>query len=205
MSYDVAAAQTWDDEIRTERAKKIASEMLKHIPSHCKSAMEFGCGTGLITFNLAEHFDRITLIDSSQGMIDVLTEKIKNAGAPHMFPEQIDLTKEAYQKQKFDIIYSSMVLHHVVNTKGIVSALFQLLYNGGHICFVDLDTDNGGLFHSNDPSFGGHHGFEHAEMVRIFSEAGFRNVSIQSFYFAEREIGQHRVPYSLFCLSGEKP
>lgn len=202
MSYDAAAAKAWDDEIRTERAKKIASEMLKHIPSHCKSAMEFGSGTGLISFNLAEHFDQITLIDSSQGMIDVLTEKIKNAEATHMFPEQIDLTKEAYQKQKFDIIYSSMVLHHVVDIKGIVSTLLQLLNKGGHICIVDLDTDNGGFFHSNDPSFGGHHGFDQAEMVRIFSEAGFRNVTIQSFYFAEREIGQQRIPYSLFCLSG---
>ena len=76
MSFD-DYAKTWDTDKRINRAKKVANEIRNSIDSEINySAMEFGCGTGLVSFNLYDKFKKITLIDSSKGMIDILNSKI---------------------------------------------------------------------------------------------------------------------------------
>ena len=52
MSFD-NYAKTWDTEKRINRAKIISNEISNSIDIHKNySAMEFGCGTGLVSFNL---------------------------------------------------------------------------------------------------------------------------------------------------------
>ena len=76
MSFD-NYAKTWDTDKRINRAKIIANEISNSIDiNENYSAMEFGCGTGLVSFNLYDKFKSITLIDSSKGMIDILNSKI---------------------------------------------------------------------------------------------------------------------------------
>jgi predicted TPR repeat methyltransferase len=71
-------AKNWDTERRISRAKIIADEIGNAIGSgRNRTAMEFGCGTVLISFNLRDSFKNITLIDSSKGMIDELKCKIQ--------------------------------------------------------------------------------------------------------------------------------
>lgn len=203
MSFDLAA-RTWDNDKRAERANRIAAEIGRHIPEGRKSAMEFGCGTGLLSFFLADTFDEITLIDSSRGMIEVLTEKISGAAVKNMVPLWIDLTDEEYAGKKFDALYSSMAYHHVRDTERITAILFDLLSDGGCACIVDLDEEDGS-FHSNKPFYDGHNGFDREALCRIFSEAGFINVSASTFYHSTKEIGDRQIPYSLFLLYAEKP
>ena len=77
MNFDDVARE-WDNEKRIERAKVIANKIKTTISvTESKMAMEFGCGTGLISFNLSDVFKNITLIDNSEGMINVVNEKIK--------------------------------------------------------------------------------------------------------------------------------
>ncbi|NEI75067.1 class I SAM-dependent methyltransferase, partial [Rhizobium lusitanum] len=68
MNFDKYAKE-WDDEERINRAKIISEKIEKTIPMNKDySVMEFGCGTGLISFNLQDKFGKITLVDSSEGM-----------------------------------------------------------------------------------------------------------------------------------------
>lgn len=72
MSFD-NYAKNWDTDLRINRAKIIAKEIQNVIG--CKkdcTAMEFGCGTGLISFNLVNWFKNITLIDSSKNIILII-------------------------------------------------------------------------------------------------------------------------------------
>ena len=202
MNYDLIA-RTWDNDYRINRAKDIAEEIAKHIPEKCSSAMEFGCGTGLISFFLMDIFQKIILIDSSQGMIDTLTEKIRNANIKNMDPIMIDLANERYSGSKLDVIYSSMAYHHIIETEKITSILFDLICENGCICIVDLDEDDGG-FHLNEPQFDGHNGFNQEDISRIFSEAGFVNISIHTFYHDIKKFEDKQIPYSLFFLYAEK-
>ena len=84
MSFDLRA-KNWDTEDRVTRAKEISEEIIRglNLPKEI-SVMEFGCGTGLVSFNYKDIFDKITLIDSSQGMIDEVNQKIKSEDIKNM-------------------------------------------------------------------------------------------------------------------------
>ncbi len=80
-SYFDREALTWDDNpVRVGVAQNIARAMSSAIPLNAAmTAIDFGCGTGLISLALQPYFKHITGIDTSLGMIDVLKSKISAA------------------------------------------------------------------------------------------------------------------------------
>jgi len=77
MHFD-EESKKWDTEYRVQRAKKISAEIETYIGENsCLKAMEFGCGTGLISENLTDKFSDILMMDSSEGMIAQLKLKIE--------------------------------------------------------------------------------------------------------------------------------
>ena len=86
-------AQTWDaDPVKQERAEAVATALRRQIPlSSAWQALEYGCGTGLLSFALRAGLRRITLADSSPGMLAVLDQKIAAAGLTHLHPLALDL------------------------------------------------------------------------------------------------------------------
>lgn len=203
MRFD-AAAGNWDTRKRSNRAAVVADEIRAATRTKVgASVMEYGCGTGLVSLNLADHFGHITLMDSSSGMLDVLTQKIQRSGHIHMHPVAIDLTKDAYTAGTFDVIYTSMVLHHIRNIEHIIQSFYSLLNPGGTVCIVDLDEDDG-RFHSREPEFDGYHGFSHDVMTAMLAASGFEHISIETFFMDTKEINDKVLPYSLFCALGTK-
>ena len=86
-------ARDWDsDPKKVERARAVAEAIRKALPlSANMTALEYGCGTGLLSFALQEDLGEITLADTSQGMLDVLSEKIAASGVTNMHPVRLDL------------------------------------------------------------------------------------------------------------------
>ncbi len=198
MSFDLKA-KTWDTEDRILRAEEISKEIIKDLdlPKESK-VMEFGCGTGLISFNYKKLFDDITLIDSSQGMIDVVNEKIEKLQASNMKAFCMDFTKGERPLEKFDFIYNSMILHHIPDTKSIVFDFYKRLNKKGLLSIVDLDTEDGS-FHSND-NFNGHKGFSQEELTNLLMETGFEIIESKSFY----KINKNDKKYTLFVIKAIK-
>jgi predicted TPR repeat methyltransferase len=60
-----ARAETWDDDpAKVERARAVAEEIVARVPlSRTMRALEYGCGTGLLSFMLRERLGDITLAD----------------------------------------------------------------------------------------------------------------------------------------------
>ena len=58
-----ARAATWDDDpTKVERAQAVADAIVRHVSlTGAMNAMEFGCGTGLLSFMLRPRLGRITL------------------------------------------------------------------------------------------------------------------------------------------------
>lgn len=196
-------AKKWDTDRRINRAKIISDEIASSIDIKKEySAMEFGCGTGLISFNLVEKFENITLIDSSKGMIDVVKEKIEKYEVDNMKPYALDIFDEEII-EKFDVIYTSMVLHHIQDISGLANKFYTLLNDGGQVIIVDLDKEDGS-FHKNEPGFNGHNGFEQEELKDILSKQGFKNINSKSFYYDEKKIDDEKVKYSLFIMKAQK-
>ena len=199
MSFD-EKAKTWDREDRVIRAKEVAKEIISglELPKE-SSVMEFGCGTGLVSFNLIENFDKITLIDSSQGMIDVVNEKIESYNAKNMVATCMDFTKGERPNEKFDFIYNSMVLHHIPDTKAIVFDFYKRLKKKGILAIVDLDNEDGS-FHGKEHDFNGHLGFNQEELTDLLVDTGFEIIESKSFYTIEK----NEKNYTLFVIKAVK-
>lgn len=204
MNFDIKAIK-WEDEKRKKRAELIAEEINKSI--HIKkqyTALEFGCGTGLISFCLNDKFEMITLVDTSKGMIDVLNSKIQSFKINNMKAYQIDINEDhTLPDNSYDVIYTSMALHHIMDTKTTIKNLYRLLKKDGYLCIVDLDEEDGS-FHKEEKDFNGHNGFNQNELKNVLLETGFGEVVTNTFYKNEKLIEEMKVPYSLFLMVGRK-
>ncbi len=200
MQFNTAASG-WDSEMRTKRAKVIAAEILAVIPDKAHGrAMEFGCGTGLISVCLADQFEHITLIDTSEKMLEVLAGKIADRQIRNMTPVLADINAdEEIQKGKYDVIYTSMALHHIPDTEGTLKNLRQMLTDGGCLIVVDL-TEDDGSFHRLEKDFDGHNGFDPLAMGDLMERLGYKNIESRVFYHGVKLIEGTEVPYSLFIL-----
>ncbi len=204
MDFNVEAS-SWDNHRRAQRAKIIAEEISKtvQLKSHF-NALEFGCGTGLVSFNLYGKFQHITLVDTSKGMIDVLNKKIQNSFVKNMNALHMDISKCTPTIGKFDVIYSSMALHHIKDTETTLKTLFSLLNNGGYLIIVEL-TEDDGTFHKLEKGFNGHNGFNQGYLKNLLANIGFTNISSRVFFNGEKIIAGEEIRYSLFLMVGNKP
>ncbi|MBZ9687448.1 class I SAM-dependent methyltransferase [Clostridium estertheticum] len=203
MSFD-NYAKTWDTDKRINRAKVISNEIGDSIEiNENYSAMEFGCGTGLISFNLYDKFKSITLIDSSKGMIEILNSKINKYGVTNMVTHHLDISIKNSLGMKFDVIYTSMVLHHINDIKAIINNFHQLLNKDGYLCIVDLDEEDGS-FHKGYPEFDGHNGFNQNELKTILINSDFKDIESNTFFYDDKIVKDEKVCYSLFLMKARK-
>jgi ubiquinone/menaquinone biosynthesis C-methylase UbiE len=179
-------AKSWDaDPAKSARAAAVAAAIVERValPLHAK-AMEYGCGTGLLSFALHPHLGSITLADSSEGMLAVLKEKIAAAGITNIQPLLLDLATDPLPAERFSIIYTLMTMHHIPDIEGMLKKFHALLETGGHLCIADLEEEDG-AYHSSD--FQGHRGFVANALQLLLERAGFKNISfIQQLYLVQK-------------------
>ena len=198
--FDKKAA-TWDEPKRAERAKVIARAISDLLPKDTTlTALEYGCGTGLVGLELRDRFKELTLVDSSKGMLEVVREKLKDLSVKNI--DVLDADSLAGTSKKFDVIFSSMVLHHIPDTKKILSDWHGLMSAHGNLCIVDLDPD-GGLFH--DDGFDGHSGFDRGALGEQARVAGFTNIKFSTICDMQKiaRDGVERT-FTLFLMIAEK-
>ena len=197
-------ALTWDNEKRIKRAKVIAEQIAQIIPlkSHY-SALEFGCGTGLISFNLFDKLKNITCIDTAKGMIDVLNSKIELFQVNNMVAYQYDINNESLLLQRFDLIFTSMALHHITDCETTLAKLYRLLKKDGYLCIVELDEEDGS-FHKAEKDFKGRNGFNQKELRKNLERIGLEELESYTFLKDKKVIDEVAVNYSLFIMKGKK-
>jgi ubiquinone/menaquinone biosynthesis C-methylase UbiE len=198
-------AKDWDsDPKKIERARTVAEAIRNTTPvTPQMSALEYGCGTGLLSFALQSELGQITLADTSQGMLDVLGEKISAAGVTNMHPAQLDLTTDSpLPSQRFDITYSLMTLHHIEKPKDILKKFHALLAPSGILCIADLDKEDGS-FHT-DGTTDIHKGFDRTELQSWVEEIGFTDVKFSTAYEIKKKIGEAEKAFPVFLLTARK-
>lgn len=197
-------ARHWDDDpMKGQRAQKVADALRAVIPLRPDmTALEYGCGTGLLSFALRWDFASITLADTSQGMLEVLSEKVRAAGAANMHPVRLDLLTDPLPADRFDIVYSLMVLHHIGDTDGILRRFGEVLKPNGWLAAADLDREDGS-FHA-DGAAGVHHGFARDELQARAEAAGFREVRFSTVYKIEKTVGARKRNYPVFLMTCRK-
>jgi ubiquinone/menaquinone biosynthesis C-methylase UbiE len=197
-------AKSWDDDPgRVSRARAVAEAIRKHVPLRAEmSAMEYGCGTGLLSFELRGDLGSITMADSSEGMLVVLREKIAALDVVNMNPVKLDLAVDPLPGDRFDLVYSLMTLHHIPDVAGALRGLHALLRPDGWLAICDLEEEDGS-FH--DPGIEVHQGFNRSDLERQLKSLGCVEVRSVTAYEVERERGGMKRVYPLFLLLGRKP
>ncbi len=197
-------AKDWDtDPMKVNRAQMVAEAIRRAIPlAENMSALEYGCGTGLLSFALQSDLGRITLADTSQGMLDVLAGKIAASGMSNMRPLRLDLSIDSLPAERFDLTYSLMTLHHIPDAKGILEKFQAMLVPGGRLCIADLDKEDG-TFHT-DGTTDVHLGFERGELQKWVENAGFTDVKFSTAYEIKKKIDGVEKTFPVFLLVARK-
>ena len=180
MNHFDSKAAEWDNNPgRREMALDIAAAISAHVPlRENMSAMEFGCGTGLVSHTLLPMIacpersrrGKIKAIDLSPGMIQQLQRKIEENGLQNINAHCLDIFTHPPMEQ-FDLIFSAMALHHIEQTDALLDRLADLTAPGGWIALADLDTEDG-TFHDSFEGFI-HHGFDREELMQKLRDRGF--------------------------------
>lgn len=195
-----AAAITWDTkQQRIAQAKAIAEIIAVSIPlNKTMNGLEFGSGTGLLGFNLIDKLGQITFGDTSTGMLAQVEAKIKSAG--HKNAQLLDLTTTSIDS-KYDLIFSSMVLHHIDNHQTTIKELIRTLTPNGYLCICDLDKEDGS-FHSKETV--PHHGFERTEIMLFLQANKMELVTSCTGFINKKIIHGKAVDFPVFVIIAQR-
>ncbi|MFZ5483584.1 MAG: class I SAM-dependent methyltransferase [Pseudomonadota bacterium] len=193
-------ARQWDSNpVFRDRAERIAAAIRAEVPLHAgMHALDYGSGSGLLSFPLKDELGLITLKDTSAGMLAVASEKIAEQGVTNIQVRQVDLTDAPLPDERYDLIYSSMTLHHIPDTAKILSVFRDLLNPGGHLCIADLDQEDGS-FHG--PEVDVHPGFDRTALGDLARAAGFADVRFRTVFeiVKQKEDGERAYPVFLMA------
>ncbi|CZT25010.1 related to phosphoethanolamine N-methyltransferase [Ramularia collo-cygni] len=204
-----AEAAAWDSrpfvlEASREASKAILAK-LEDMPiaSDGLQVLEIGCGTGILSFLLAtdSRISRIVAVDAAEGMIDVLKEKLQKSGAPRNIVPLALLLEDPNDSalpagpdgatQRFDLITSHLVLHHIPELRPVLRTMLGCLKPGGRVMLTDFE-DLGAetkRFHPISKLDGvARHGINAVEMKRLMEDVGFAEVEVKSHWTMDKKV-----------------
>ena len=171
--FDKEAAG-WDEHpTRVKLAQDVANAIARAVTlGPTMDVLDFGCGTGIGTLQLAPSVGSITGVDSSAGMLEVLKAKIDRQVHTNVTTRQLHPGDEV--SGSYHLIVSSMTLHHIADIDAQLTQFFRALKAPGWLCVADLDPEQGEFHDDNTGVF--HCGFDRDALRRAFVRAGFADV-----------------------------
>jgi len=201
MNKDIFADKSkgWDENSkRVKGTKAIADAIVKNIElNDTMHIMDFGAGTGLLTYCLADRVAKVTAMDNSPSMLEVFHEKATDFPCVTEVME-LDLSQEIPAGLLFDGIVSSMTIHHLEDTEDMLRKMYAMLPDGGFIAIADLDCEDG-TFHSDNTGVF-HFGFDRDELVTLTKKVGFKEVTIET----ANTINKPHNSFSVFLLTAKR-
>ena len=201
--FDKKAAE-WDkNPMHWDRSEAIANEIKALLPLNKKMrALEYGAGTGITSFLLKDLLKEITLMDNSTEMVKVMKDKINASRVKNMSALNFDLENTDYNSGTFDLIFTQMVLHHVVNINNIIERFYSLLNKGGYLAIADLYSEDGS-FHGD--GFDGHLGFDIGNLTATLRKNNFNTISHKECFIIDRKISDTESrQFPVFLLIAKK-
>ncbi len=202
--FDQAAAE-WDNNPgRVNLARAVGASIARVIPLQPNwRALDYGAGTGLLTLNLQPRVASLVALDSSKGMLEKLTHKLAVSRIGNVRAHHWDLATQPFPEADFDLVVSSMTLHHLHDVPLVLGRLISLLKPGGWLALADLDTEDGS-FHGDAPDVF-HHGFARSQVSEWLKQAGMSRVSVDDAHSMQKQsaAGEMR-SYSVFLAVGQK-
>jgi len=170
--FSKEAAQWDENPVRVKLAQDVADAIRNEIVlTPDMDALDFGCGTGLLTLELRPSVRTVVGVDSAPGMLAVLDEKIKRLNLGNVRTKRVDIENGGTLDGRFRLIASSMTLHHIKDIEALLAAFHRVIEPGGFLCIADLDLEEGQFHESNEGVF--HFGFDRRQLREILERVGF--------------------------------
>jgi len=111
-----------------------------------QKVLDVGCGTGLLSLKFLEKADcYITGIDSSAEMLSIFIEKINKLALSERVVYKLEDAKSIeFKPDSFDIVASTMTLHHLKNKYPTIKKIHNILKPKGRFVLGDDNIDTTG-------------------------------------------------------------
>lgn len=202
--FDLKAAGWDQNPMNWDRSVAIVKELLRQLPVRKDMiALEFGAGTGITSFLLKDYLEEVIMMDSSEGMVRIMLEKVEAANANNLKPLLFDLEKEEWTGERFDLLITQMALHHVSDLDKIFAKFFKVIKPGGYLAIADLYPEDGS-FHG--AGFTGHKGFDIEALADQLRNHEFGNISARKCFEINKEISKGFFrKFEVFLLIAYRP
>jgi ubiquinone/menaquinone biosynthesis C-methylase UbiE len=204
--FDQSAA-LWDEKPqRVKMGRSIAEAILRTArPSSSMDLFDYGCGTGLLSLMLLPHVRSVTGADTSGGMLKQFQKKIDRQRLTNVRLMQIDLGEVPAPDDRFDLIITSMTLHHVEHLDHVLRNFHTLLRPGGTVCLIDLDTERGNFHRNVEEACVFHFGFDRSELKSKLRSLGFVDARDATAMILPRELeGGGQADFPIFIISASR-
>jgi ubiquinone/menaquinone biosynthesis C-methylase UbiE len=195
-------AKDWDTK---PRRVKLAYNIYKAIDKKVRlhkgmNALDIGAGTGLLLMHIQPYVHKITGMDNSNGMLEMLKEKATDHGLGNVDYLLFDADTDELAAEQYDLAVSSMTFHHFSDPENFLKTVFNSLRPGGKLCVGDLDKEDGSFHTDNEAVDVKFFGFDRNEFNQWMINAGFKNTEVENVF----EIEKNDRKYPVFLAYGEK-
>jgi ubiquinone/menaquinone biosynthesis C-methylase UbiE len=154
-TYFGGMSESYDALIRraVPRYDEMMSTLVDHLPTRAERILELGSGTGNLSVALARRFPMaaLTFVDASDEMISMTSDRLRDVNAAfggRATPLPIRFEEVAIIEERFDLVVSSISMHHVIDKKTLYADVFHLLTGGGAFHWSDQTCGATDLIHA---------------------------------------------------------
>ena len=114
----------------SEAYRKTIEKTKTHL-RNSDTVLDFACGTGITTVELAKDVKEICAIDISKDMIEIAVEKIQTENIQNVNFEVCDIMDDRIKENSFDVVLAFNVLYFIKDIDTTLNRVSRLLKPGG--------------------------------------------------------------------------
>lgn len=136
--------------IEQDRLKRALVKAISFIQTESteKKALDYGCGSGNLTFHLASLYLNVIASDISEQFLRIISSRSYPTKVHTLLLNGFDLS--SISDNSLDIVATYSVLHHIPDYLNILKEFMRVLKPGG-VVYIDHESSDG--FWSNDPLY----------------------------------------------------
>ncbi|MBN2442726.1 MAG: class I SAM-dependent methyltransferase [Spirochaetales bacterium] len=112
-------------------AYKMTIEKTRSYLKNTDSVLDYACGTGITTIELARIVKEIYAIDISQDMINIANNKVELNNISNVRFKVCDIMDDTINENSFDVVLAFNILYFLNNIDEVLERIFHIVKNGG--------------------------------------------------------------------------